>query len=114
MILDSLRVEVEEFENRSGWELQDRGACKGDICIELSPETKSDGYVDVARVAEQLAMPIVHDDRHGVFSLGPASGGRALLTAMAPPLVLPDFKGESFELATLRGQKVLLVAWASW
>lgn len=114
MILDSLEVNLEEFENRTGWELQERGACKGDICIELLPETKRDGYVDVALVAKQLGMPVVHDKKHGLFGLGPASGGRALTTAVAPPLVLPDFEGNPFELRSLIGQKVLLVAWASW
>jgi hypothetical protein len=28
--------------------------------------------------------------------------------------VLPDFEGNAFDVASLRGRKVLLVAWASW
>ena len=39
---------------------------------------------------------------------------RFLTTAVAPDLELPDFDGNPFRLSSLRGQKVLLVAWASW
>ncbi|MEA3019919.1 MAG: Redoxin, partial [Actinomycetota bacterium] len=35
-------------------------------------------------------------------------------TAEAPELTLPDLDGNPFSLSTLHGQKVLLVAWASW
>jgi hypothetical protein len=28
--------------------------------------------------------------------------------------VLPDFDGKPFDVASLRGRKVLLLAWASW
>lgn len=114
MILTSLRITAEELEARTGWELNDRGACKGEVCIPLSPETHRNGLVDVEVLAEQLRMPIVHDEKHGLWSLGPPSGGRALDSAVIPPVALPDLEGEMFELRSLRGQKVLLVAWASW
>jgi hypothetical protein len=35
-------------------------------------------------------------------------------TLDAPALQLPDADGNPFDLASLHGQKVLLVAWASW
>ena len=35
-------------------------------------------------------------------------------TNQAPQFALPDADGNPFALSTLRGQKVLLVAWASW
>ena len=40
--------------------------------------------------------------------------GRALATAEAAELELPDLDGNVFKLSSLRGKKVLLVAWASW
>jgi len=49
-----------------------------------------------------------------VWCLGPEALGRALTTAQAPDLILPDYQGNPFALSSLRGQKVLLVAWASW
>jgi peroxiredoxin len=33
---------------------------------------------------------------------------------VAPELELPDLSGRSFALSSLRGQKVVLIAWASW
>ena len=72
--------------------------------------------LDVRVVADRLGMPLVHDDEHGLWALGPETvvTGRALSTAVAPDVVLPDVDGNPFSLATLRGRKVLLVAWASW
>ena len=64
----------------------------------------------------QLGMPLVHDTEHNVWALGPETNitGRALTTAHVPDVVLPDAHGNPFRLSSLLGQKVLLVAWASW
>ena len=35
-------------------------------------------------------------------------------SAEAPDFTLPDLDGRPFRLSVLRGQKVVLVAWASW
>jgi hypothetical protein len=61
-------------------------------------------------------MPLVADEAHGLLALGPETAvtGRALTTAVAPDLELADVDGAPFRLASVRGQKVLLVAWASW
>jgi hypothetical protein len=59
-------------------------------------------------------MPLLEDTAHEVWCLGPEAGGHALASAQAPDLALPDLDGHPFALQSLRGQKVLLVAWASW
>ena len=59
-------------------------------------------------------MALVHDEQHGLWALGPASGGRALSSAELPDIVLPDRGGEAFALRSLRGTKVFMIAWASW
>jgi hypothetical protein len=57
----------------------------------------------------------VHDEQRGLYAIGPSTAtGRALTTAEAADLELPDLDGNPFRLSSLRGQKVLLVAWASW
>ena len=75
-----------------------------------------DDRLDVHVVAERLGMPLVADEAHGLWALGPetAVSGRVLTTAVAPELTLPDLDGNPFQLSSLHGQKVLLVAWASW
>ena len=117
MILDDLVIDDAAFALRTGWEIKPEGACKGEVCVPLPDNARlGDERVDVAAVAERLGMPLVADDAHGLYALGPESlpTGRALTTAVAPELELPDFDGNPFRLSSLRGRKVLLVAWASW
>ena len=116
MILTSLTVGADELEARTGWAIKPEGACKGEVCVPLPAGTVDHHAVDVPRFAERMGMPLVRHDAGDLWSLGPETAvtGRALTTATAPDLVLPDFDGNPFQLSSLRGQKVLLVAWASW
>jgi hypothetical protein len=117
VLLDSLTVDATEFETATGWAIKPEGACRGDVCVPLPQEARANGDLDVAAVADRLGMPIVADEARGVWAVGPATTptGRALTTAVAPELELPDLRtGEPFRLSSLRGQKVLLLAWASW
>jgi hypothetical protein len=113
MLLRSPRVSISEFEAGTGWQLKPEGACRGEVCIPLAqPPGES---VDVARVARDLGMPLVAAPEFGLWALGPASiGSRALASAQAPDLRLPDLDGNEFRLSSLRGQKVLLYAWAPY
>lgn len=112
MILTDLSIDVVELEQRTGWSIKPQGACKGEICVPLPP--MSTQGVDARILAERLNMPLLHDEKHGIWALGPESGGSVLTSAVAPEIVLPDLEGRHFALRSLRGQKVLLVAWASW
>jgi len=114
MLLESLTVDPADFAARTGWEVKPEGLCKGEICVPAPDAIRPDGLLDVDVVAERLRMPLVHDAAHGLFALGPESGGRALTTAVVPDITLPDRNGNPFSLASLHGRKVLLVAWASW
>jgi hypothetical protein len=115
VITSELVVSLESLRARTGWAIKPAGACKGEACVPLGPGVLRDGMVDLSRFAERLRMPIVHDAEHGLWALGPESlGERALTTAVAPELVLPDLAGKEFTLSSLRGQKVVLTAWASW
>ena len=117
MLLDRLRVDIGDFEARTGWSVQPQGLCRGDVCLPLPADTTTDGTLDVEAVAERAGMPLVHDEAHGLWALGPAAGPErhSLTTAQSPELELPDLRtGERFQLSSLRGQKVLLLAWASW
>ena len=114
MITDTLSVSRVDFETRTGWQLKPEGACKGDICVPLADKPEGD-MVDLPSLAKQLNMPLVQDEAHGVWALGPESiGSRALSTVQAPNLTLPTLDGETFELASLRGKKVVLVAWSPY
>lgn len=112
MILESAHVTRDEFERGTGWAVKPEGACRGEVCVPLPGAVDGD-RVDVAAAAELLRMPLVSDGETGTRALGPANlYGTVLETAQAPELVLPDLDGVEFALSSLRGRKVVLVAWA--
>ena len=111
MIIDTLEVTAERFEKETGWAIKPEGACKGDVCV---PLPKGDKF-DLLAATERLRMAVVADQTAGLWSIGPAAlGDRALSTAEAPELVLPDLDGNEFRLSSLRGQKVVIVSWAPY
>lgn len=113
MLLRSLTLPKAEFEAGTGWTLKPEGACQGHVCIPLSEPAGE--TVDVQQVARDMGMPLVAAPEQGLWALGPATiGSRALASAEAPDLRLPDLDGKEFRLSSLRGQKVLLYAWAPY
>jgi hypothetical protein len=114
LILDRLDVSPDELERDTGWELKPEGLCKHERCVPFPDGPSADGVLDVRVVAERVGMPLVQDDRHELWALGPEAGDRVLTSAELPPIVLADVDGRPFDLASLRGEKVLIAAWASW
>ena len=112
MILQEPAVPVEDFERATGWHLKPEGVCRGAVCVPL-PQRGPPLELEV--VAERLGMGVVHNHQHGLWALGPSTvSGRALESIEAPDFTLPDLDGRPFRFGSLRGHKVVLVAWASW
>jgi hypothetical protein len=112
VLFRSAAVTADELARVTGWQVKPEGLCREDRCV---PFVARDAHrVALSDVAAALGSPLVHDARHGLWALGAEGGGRALATATAPDLALPDANGHPFRLGSLRGRKVLLVAWASW
>jgi hypothetical protein len=110
MITNTLNIDAAAFAAGTGWEIKPEGACRADVCVPLGG-----GAFEAQRAVERLGMAAVHDPEVGLWALGPESlDGRALVSAVAPELVLPDIDGKEFRLSSLRGQKVVLVAWAPY
>lgn len=115
MLLDTLAPATDVFAAATGWKVEPRGACKGELCVPLPPGALLDGAVDVPAVAERLGMAVVHDEGLGRWAIGPESfSGRTLSTVEAPDLQLETFDGEAFRLSSLRGTRHVLVAWAPY
>lgn len=112
MISETKTVSRDAFRRGTGWEVKPEGACLDDRCVPLPDHSSEE--IDLEVISEALHMPLIHDEEVGLWSLGPESGGRALASAIAPDLELPDWQGNDCKLSSLRGSKVLLVAWASW
>jgi hypothetical protein len=115
MVLHRMDLAPEDVKALTGWEIKPEGACKGEICVPLTdPAASPDGTVDMRRFAQQMDMPVVSDEKHALFALGPRAGGRVLDDVVLPPIALPDFDSNPFDVASLKGRKVLLLAWSSW
>jgi hypothetical protein len=117
VLVADLLVDRYEFAARTGWVVKPEGACKADVCVPLPDAARADdGRLDLHVIADRLGMPLVRDDAARLWAVGPETAvtGRALTSAEAPDLRLPDAAGRPFELSSLRGQKVVMVAWASW
>jgi hypothetical protein len=110
VILESPRLDLEALARETGWEIKPEGACKADVCVPLRGADPQDAEA----MAAALSMPLVRDEPHGLWALGPESGGRALNRADLPDMVLPTWQGDDFDFRSLRGQKIFLLAWASW
>ena len=115
MIVTSLRSPADELAARTGWVSKPEGLCKGPMCVPLPPDARDGDDLDLSVVAERLGMPVVHDEAHGVWALGPATvSGRALESAEVPALTLPDLEGRPFDLSSLAGKRAVVFSWASW
>ena len=70
---------------------------------------------DAARDAE-WDRPLALDAEERAAYLGTSAGdrGEALATLQAPDFTLADVEGKLHSLSDYRGQKILLVAYASW
>lgn len=100
MLSTTPTVSTDDFEARTGWTFRPEGACKGDVCIPLADPPGD--TIELAAIAEAMQLPLVHDDAHGVWAIGPESiGGRTLTSAEAPELVLPTLDGDQFHLSSL-------------
>ena len=110
VLTDRLDLAPADFHRLTGWEIQAEGACKGDACVPLP-----DSGFDAAATAERLGIAVVEEPAAGLWALGPETlTGRALTTTDASDFTLPDLDGTPFQLSSLRGQKVLAVAWAPY
>lgn len=107
-------VDPAALERATGWAIKPEGACKDDRCVPLGEGVMHDDLIDLQVFAGRMQMALVHDDDAMLWCLGPEAGGPALSSALAPGLALPGVTGNLFELRSLLGRKVLLIAWASW
>ncbi len=112
MIFRSARLTAAELDHATGWTLKPEGLCRDERCVPFA--MASSDAIELSDVSRALGMPLVAESRAGLWALGPEAGGKALATATLPEIELPDLEGRMFRLSSLRGMKVLLVAWASW
>ncbi len=111
-------IAPDELQRGLGWELKPEGLCLDDICVPVPPGSAvlADGAVDLAAFAALLRRPLALDVAERAASLGTGADqrGSTLASLEAPDFTLPDLEGRLHSLSEHRGEKVFLVAYASW
>ena len=79
------------------------------LCVDVG------GVLTNFRMPDVLALALGGGTRVSAETIGPESvGNRALTTAVAPEVELPDLEGNPFRLSSLKGQKIVVFAWAPY
>jgi hypothetical protein len=117
---DSLWLSKADVHRATGWTLKPEGLCREDTCIPPPRGSEAefiaaDG-VNITAFWRYMGHPVVRDGAGETWVLGIAGRerARALELLQAPDFVLPDLDGRTHALSDHRGQKVMLVTWASW
>jgi len=119
---NNLWLSLDDLCATTGWELTPQGVCLGEVCVPIPAGREADfvradgAQFNLAALARQLNHPAVHDDAYAVWVFGEAVNARdnAWQSLQAPEFTLPDLDGQWQSLSEYRGQKILLVSWASW
>lgn len=119
-----LWVAVDELTKINGLVLKPEGVCLGELCIPLNPKSTSElviehageRYINLSGLARQLHQTVIADVDARVWSFGaiPPIEQARIQQASAPDFALSNREGKTVRLSDFRGQKVLLLTWASW
>src|SRR5688572_26119816 len=111
-------VAAAALERATGWALAPEGLCREAVCVPVRDRAALAGRagVDLAAFAAALGRPLALDVEERTAALGTAAAerGAALASLEAPDFSLPDLAGRRHTLSEHRGQKALLIAYASW
>ena len=114
----TLRLATEPLLGALGWTQKPEGLCQGDVCIPIvsRPNLIAPSGIDLLGLGEVLGRPVAVDLDESVASFGAetAAHGTQLSEGFAPDFTLPDLSGKEYSLASFKGKKVLLIAYASW
>ena len=115
---DAVRIAPDALREATGWTLEPRGLCRGDVCVPVRDRAAlaDDSGVDLAAFARALGRPLALDAAERAAALGTAASERSarMATLEAPDFTLPDLTGRLHSLSEHRGKKVLLIVYASW
>lgn len=111
-------IDPDQLVTAIGWRLEPEGLCRGDRCAPVRNQELlfTGDRINLAAVAGAVGRPALLDEEEQLVVLPmPGAERRNALRALhAAPFVLPDLDGTARELEEWRGQKKLLVAFASW
>ena len=112
----AVRLSAEAIHDALGWEITEDGLCREGLCVPAPQKLADADGVDLHALAGALGRPLALDvdERVAWLGVGAAERARALRALTAPDFALRDLDGRVHRLSEHRGEKVLLVVWASW
>ena len=111
---DRVWLDPAELEAVTGWVRKPEGLCRGPVCVPVrEPIDDGAGRVDLTAVARTLGKRLVVGAGGAVAALADDPMGRGEVRNLHD-LSLPDLDGRMVDLSGTAGQKVVLIAWASW
>ena len=121
---DRLWVREDDLERVSGFTLKEAGLCRDDVCVPVPDDRRDDfvrdvdatRWVDLTRLAAVTGRvsAFAPAPRTWLFSAPARARAPVDERPRAPDFTLPDRHGDPVRLSDFRGEKVLLLTWASW
>ena len=116
-----LWLPIEGLPSAIGWDVRPEGVCAGQTCVPLPPGATwwDDDAFNVSAFARHIGLAEAADPGRGVVAYvvpsGPgAEGAGGPAPVEAPDFTLPDLDGNLHSLSDHRGEKVVLLTWASF
>jgi AhpC/TSA family len=99
-----------------GWEVRPEGVCAGELCVPLPPGATwwDEQDFNVSAFARHIGLAEAADPGRRVLAFVEAGQGAGPESVEAPDFALPDLDGNVHSLSDHRGEKVVLLTWASF
>ena len=118
---DDTWLELEGLPSAIGWDVRPEGICAGELCVPVPPGVTwwDETHFNLSAFARHIGLTEAADHRRGVVAYvepGPVGATRDSGPAPveAPDFTLPDLDGNLHSLSEHRGEKVVLLTWASF
>ncbi len=107
---------VDVMPSAVGWEVRPEGVCAGEVCVPVPPgATWSEGTdFNLSAFARHIGLAEAADPERAIVAYEVPRRESGIGSIEAPDFTLPDLDGELHSLSDYRGQKVVLLAWASF
>src|SRR4051812_40700816 len=108
---------LEGLPSAIGWDVRPEGVCAGETCVPLPPGVNwwDDDSFNLSAFARHIGLAEAADSDRGVVAYAvPGDGVARTGSVEAPDFTLPDLDGNLHSLSDHRGEKVVLLTWASF
>jgi hypothetical protein len=108
---------LEGLPSAIGWDVRPEGVCAGETCVPLPPEATwwDDEAFNLSAFGRHIGLAEAADSDRGVVAyVVPGEGAPGPGSVEAPDFTLPDLDGNLHSLSDHRGEKVVLLTWASF